>query len=145
MMEKAWNFILLYEAVSCSCCIVTQQSGSHPSVDHMSTSSLPRIGQGNHLFQGKEGSLVPLYPLFPHRSDMCCSCERWCCYWKVVYQQLGIKEKKTWRNFSAHKDFMSWKMLVGVLFNSDTGNITPVCIRSNLHTCIFWRHLKVFT
>lgn len=54
---------------------------------------------------------------------------------------------QTWRNFSAHKAFMSWKMLVGVLFNSgwgDAGNITPVWIRSNLHTCVFWRHLKVF-
>lgn len=57
------------------------------------------------------------------------------------------KKSQTWRNFSAHKAFMSWKMLVGVLFNSgwrDAGNITPVWIRSNLHTCVFWRHLKVF-
>jgi len=60
----------------------------------MSTSSLHGIGQGNNLFQGKEGNLVPSFPLSPHSSATCCSGEQCYCYWKVVYQQLGIKEKK---------------------------------------------------
>lgn len=107
------NFILLYEAASCSCHTATQQSGSQPSVDHMSNSSFHRIGQGNHLFEGKEGNLVPLCPLFPHSSAMFCSCERWCCYWKVMYQQLGIKEKKPEGTFQLIKILWAEKCLWG--------------------------------
>lgn len=106
-----------------------------------------QMGHRSLSFTVRMQKLPPCALLCPHSSDV-----SQCWGLLLVLEGSGLaagkeKKKQTWRNFSAHKAFMSWKMLVGVLFNSgwrDAGNITPVWIRSNLHTCVFWRHLKVF-